>query len=195
MIKDPYKVLGVSPNASDEEIKKAYRRLAKQYHPDRNPGDAEAARRMQEINEAYDQIKNPEKSRSRGFDYEAYGRSQPDADSNWRAALHFARFGRYSEALNALDGCKTRDAKWYALSAIINDGLGYEVTALEHIRRAVSMEPDNLEYLRILEQIESGGFVYRQNAGAYRGFTVHTDPCSSMGLCCMQYMFCRCCCC
>ena len=57
---DPYKVLGVSPNASDEEIKKAYRRLAKLYHPDRNPGDATAAKKMQEVNAAYEQIKNPE---------------------------------------------------------------------------------------------------------------------------------------
>ena len=58
---EPYSVLGLEPGASDEEVKQAYRRLAKKYHPDLNPGDQEAARKMQEVNEAYDQIKNPEK--------------------------------------------------------------------------------------------------------------------------------------
>lgn len=66
MIDDPYKVLGVSPDASDEEIKRAYRNLAKKYHPDLNPGDQEAARKMQEVNAAYEQIKNPEKAAQAG---------------------------------------------------------------------------------------------------------------------------------
>ncbi len=58
MVQDPYKVLGVSPDASDEEIKKAYRDLTKKYHPDLNPGDAKAAEKMNDINAAYDAIKN-----------------------------------------------------------------------------------------------------------------------------------------
>lgn len=60
MINDPYAVLGVSPGASEDEIKTAYRKLAKKYHPDLNPGNAEAARKMNEINAAYDRIKNPQ---------------------------------------------------------------------------------------------------------------------------------------
>ena len=58
MVQDPYKVLGLAPDASDEEVKKAYRELAKKYHPDLHPGDEEAAKRMNEINTAYDQIKS-----------------------------------------------------------------------------------------------------------------------------------------
>ena len=67
MMEDPYQVLGLERGASDEEVKKAYRRLAKKYHPDANPGDAEAARKMQEINAAYEQIKNPPQPGGAGY--------------------------------------------------------------------------------------------------------------------------------
>ena len=60
MARDPYEVLGVSHGASEDEIKTAYRRLAKRYHPDLNPGDPTAAQKMNEVNQAYDQIKNPQ---------------------------------------------------------------------------------------------------------------------------------------
>lgn len=204
MIDDPYKVLGISRDASDEDIKRAYRKLAKQYHPDRNPGDAEAAKKMQQINAAYEQIKNPEKAQSQGGSsgYGSYGydpftgsyqqrsQQQNTGDSYQQAAYNYIRFGRYREALNALANSAERNARWYYLSALANNGLGNQVTALEHIKRAVSMEPDNMEYLRVLEAIEHGGATYRQQAGNYRGFTMRGDPCAGLCLCWLAQMFC-----
>ena len=207
MIDDPYKVLGVSPDASDEEIKRAYRQLAKKYHPDLNPGDQEAARKMQEVNAAYEQIKNPEKAQqsSQGgyggygggyydpfggaYRQQSYGESQT-ADPYQQAAAQYIRFGRYQEARNALDNSQERNARWYYLSALANDGLGNQVTALEHIRRAVSMEPDNPEYQQTLNQIEYGGAAYRQQAGQFRGFSMGGDPCTNLCLCYLANLFC-----
>src|ERR687886_678643 len=60
-VKDPYKTLGVDKKASDEEIKRAYRKLARQYHPDRNPNDPQAEERFKEIQAAYSLLSDPEK--------------------------------------------------------------------------------------------------------------------------------------
>jgi len=68
-MKDYYKILGVSRDASLEEIKKAYRRLALKYHPDRNPGDKEAEEKFKEINEAYAVLSDPEKRKQ----YDMFG--------------------------------------------------------------------------------------------------------------------------
>ena len=204
MIEDPYKVLGVSRDASDEEIKTAYRRLAKKYHPDLNPGDTEAAKKMQQVNAAYEQIKNPEKAaqsqrggQSGGYGgyydpfggygpfgggYSQYGGSQQAEDPYQQAAYNYIRFGRYREAINALSNATNRNARWYYLSALANDGLGNQVTAMEHIRRAVSMEPDNQEYLNFLERMERGGETYRRTAGNFAGFS-GGSVCPSLCLC------------
>ena len=61
MIDDPYKTLGISQNATEDEIKKAYRKKAKEYHPDLHPNDPVAMKKMQEVNKAYDMLMNPEK--------------------------------------------------------------------------------------------------------------------------------------
>ena len=179
MFDDPYKILGVSPDASDDEIKQAYRRLAKQYHPDRNPGDESAAKKMQQINAAYEQIKNPAAYKQPGAGgYSGYGNyggyggySRQTTDEQYlHAATQYIMFGRYREAINILQNMQTKTARWYYLSALANDGIGNQVTALEHIRRAVSMEPDNPEYLQALSAMENGGHAYRQQADTFRGF-------------------------
>ena len=61
---DPYKTLGVGKNASEEEIKKAYRKLARQYHPDRNPGDKKAEERFKEISQAHDILSDADKRKA-----------------------------------------------------------------------------------------------------------------------------------
>ena len=196
MIDDPYQVLGVSPDASDDEIKQAYRRLAKKYHPDRNPGDEEAARQMQRVNAAYEQIKNPEKAHPNqggyGYGYNPYGgyQQQEQGDAYQRAAYQYIRYGRYQEALNTLENAQEKDARWYYLSALANNGLGNQVTALEHIRRALSMEPDNVEYMRVLEAIQSGGAAYRRQAGNFGGFVIRGNPCTNLLWCWLLNMCC-----
>lgn len=219
MIDDPYKVLGVSRDASDDEIKRAYRRLAKKYHPDLNPGDKYAAEQMQKVNAAYEQIKNPEKAAQSsygsqgsyggysgqsgygGYGYDPFGgtwqrtytyrgSTGKEYDQYQQSAYQYIRFGRYQEALNVLRSCTNRDARWYYLSALANDGAGNQVTALEHIRKAVSMEPDNMEYLQALEQIENGGAAYRQRTGSFRGFTMGGSPCTGFCLCYLAHLCC-----
>ncbi|MEG0035935.1 MAG: DnaJ domain-containing protein [Oscillospiraceae bacterium] len=198
MISDPYKVLGVSPGASDDEIKKAYRSLAKRYHPDVNPGDKEAERRMNEINAAYDQIKNPPQAAGFGG-FGSYthagqygGAGMGDESNAVRAAMNYIRTGHYSEAINALAGVPQaeRNARWNYLSAVANYGMGNRIAAIEFAERAVAMEPNNSEYNSLLNELRQGGTAYR---GFSQGF-----PAAGFGgnIClwlCAANMFCRIC--
>src|SRR5207253_8870151 len=75
MPRDYYEVLGVKREASDDEIKKAYRRLARQYHPDRNPGDKQAEANFKEVQEAYDVVSDKQKRAQ----YDRFGHAGPGA--------------------------------------------------------------------------------------------------------------------
>lgn len=74
---DYYKVLGISKNASQEDIKKAYRKLARKYHPDLNPNDAEAEKKFKQINEAHEVLNNPENRKK----YDQYGKDWEHAET------------------------------------------------------------------------------------------------------------------
>jgi molecular chaperone DnaJ len=161
-----------------------------------NPGNEEAARQMQRVNAAYEQITNPEKVNPSGGGYDPFrgyrqSTQQSDTDRYQQAAWQYIRYHRYQEALNTLNSIPERNARWYYLSSLANSGLGNQVTALEHIKRAVSMEPDNMEYLRTLDAMENGGTYYRQQAGNFKGFT-RSDPCTNLCLCALANLLCRC---
>lgn len=195
MVQDPYKVLGVSPDASDEEIKKAYRDLTKKYHPDLNPGDEQAAQKMNDVNAAYDAIKNgTAQQQSYGGAagaQQAYGpygwtgfngfnpytwyqeqarRSQPTERSEYTAARNFIRNRMYKEALTALSGVPAaeRDGRWYYLSGVAKMYQGSKIAALEDARRAVQLDPDCVEYQKLVQQLESGGDFYNNYSTEYR---------------------------
>lgn len=97
---DYYKVLGISKNASEDEIKKAYRKLARKYHPDVNPNDKTAEQKFKEINEANEVLSNPENRKK----YDAYGEHWQHAEEYEKAKQQEqyqrssgAQYGGYSE--------------------------------------------------------------------------------------------------
>ncbi len=188
---DPYKVLGVSPNASDDEIKAAYRRLAKKYHPDLNPGDAEAARKMNEVNAAYDRIKNPQPSSS-GYSgwYDGGGSADYGGSDRLDSAEHYLRNGMFNEAENVLRSIPEaeRRARWYYVSALAAYNKGNRISALEHIRTAVRMEPGNATYRAVLNQMQEGGQVYTSYRQSYPFVRNGTG---NLGRICLSYMLFR----
>ena len=229
---DPYCVLGVDKSASDDEIKKAYRRLSRKYHPDaniNNPHKDEAEARFKEVQQAYQQIMD---ERERGYTsggqggsyagggsgqggssyggygpfggfgpfsgYGGYGQEgnagsgQENTDPHLRAAANYIRSGHYQEALNVLDGIRERSALWYFLSASANSGVGNNVTALEHAREAVRLEPENMQYRMLLERMEGGGTWYQQRQTMY-GYPGSFDSSCCVKLC-VANILCNLCC-
>lgn len=203
---DPYSVLGIPQNASDEEIKRAYRSLSRTYHPDaniNNPNKDQAEAKFKEVQEAYQQIMHEKEYGAsgsygpfRGFHAEyrqagSYG-TEDEEDLHMKAAANFINSGHYREALNLLNGIEKRSAKWYYYSAIANSGIGSNVVALEHAREALRREPGSYQYQMLVSQLESGGAWYQQRQGPYQTtFTGGSSFCTNL---CIANLICNLCC-
>lgn len=189
-MKDPYSVLGVSQTASDDEVKKAYRELARKYHPDNyqnNPLADLAEEKMKEINEAYNTIT---KQRAGGHQntsgsYGSYGNSgqytqshsYSSQDPSFQRIRNLINAGNLSAAEQLLYQIPTKNGEWYFLAGSIAYRKGWLDEALQNYTRAVQMEPNNMEYRQAYNMMQqrSGGY---NPYGQYRS-TTDCDPCSA----------------
>lgn len=190
-MKDPYKVLNVSKDATDDEIKKAYRELARKYHPDNyvgNPLSDLVEEKMKEINEAYDQI---QKERAGHKSYSTG--SSGDTGTGFSDIRNLINAGRYSDAevmLNSISQ-SDRNAEWNFLKGVVLIKRGWYHDAQKYLETACYMAPDNAEYRNTLNQLRNSASSY---GGGYRTSTVgSTSPCDiCTTLICADCM-CECC--
>lgn len=198
MDKDPYKVLGVSPNASDDEIKKAYRELAKKYHPDNypNPDMKElASEKMKEINEAYNAIKDGKARRSRsGSGYSGYsgGPGASGGSETYTQIRLLINSDRIDEAEAALERIPyaERGAEWDFLKGCVCVRRGRYYDAMRLFESACRSDPSNAEYREALNRLKNSSYTargQRSSGGGSGGGCSVCDMCT--GLICAD-----CCC-
>lgn len=185
---DPYKVLGVQPGATQEEISKAYKKLAKKYHPDLHPNDKNAEEKMRQINDAYNLLRSGKANSGSSSDYYNYGDYWKNGNYSENTAFSAVRrclqLGRFYDALKLLDAINQRDGQWYYLASVAHYNLGNMSTAMNYCSKAVSLEPDNMEYRAFLNEIENYGSNYSQRRTTYT--SVNMNSCFR----CMPWLLC-----
>ncbi len=184
---DPYVVLGVSPKATDDEIKTAYRELARKYHPDNyadNPLSDLAKEKMQEINEAYDSIMNSRRGNN--------GSSANNGSGEFAHIRNLVFSGRLEEAQELLDGVPvaSRTAEWYFLNGSVQYKRGWFEGAYSSFSTACRMDPQNPEYREAFNRIsrQSGRQYSPYSSSQNMGGCVSCDPCTSLCIadCCCE---------
>ena len=196
---DPYNILGIGRNASDDEVKKAYREMARKYHPDKNPGNQAAEEMFKIVQDAYREIMDERKNggstfgtgtgaaggfrQDAGAGYGAGGNYYGPAENatRYQAAANYINNGYFREAFNVLTNVKERDAMWYYLSALTNAGLGNNYEAMRQASTAVQMEPGNPMYQELVSRLSYGGMnYYSRQQGMTGGSTSGADYCANL---------------
>ena len=167
-MKDPYEVLGVPHGASDEEIKKAYRELARKYHPDNyanNPLADLAQEKMKEINEAYDALtKGGAQSGPQSYTGQPgySGQQSYSGSAIYNEIRRLIQTGNLDAAESRLDGIANHNAEWYFLRGAIAQRRGWLDEAAQNFRIAVNLDPNNMEYRAALNSVSGrGAYTYR----------------------------------
>ncbi len=184
-MRDPYEVLGVPSSATDEEVKKAYRNLARKYHPDNyhdSPLADVAQEKMKEINEAYEEVQSMRKNGGAGqSSYGGYGRNpygQNPYGGGYGGDPAFARVrmsiaqGELNLAEELLNAMSDHNAEWNFLKGAICYRRGWMDEAKRYYETAVQMNPNNPEYRRALDILEGQGTTYRPNGYGNRSTAV-----------------------
>ena len=199
MKKDPYAILGVSPRASDDEVKKAYRELARKYHPDNyqnNPLADLAEEKMKEVNEAYDAI-NQMRSGGSGYQQQAqtqtgrgysgaqtggyqYRPRSSSSNPQYSQIRGWINMGNLDYADRMLQKLVPADGEWYYLKGCICQRRGWLDEALKYFQKAVNLEPSNMEYRQALAYAQQGGQAYQPGGGYSANQGAPLDCCTTI---------------
>ncbi|MBQ3521031.1 MAG: DnaJ domain-containing protein [Firmicutes bacterium] len=198
---NPYEVLGISENASEEEIKRAYKEMVKKYHPDKyqdNPLADLAEEKLQEVNEAYDML--IKKGASSSYDYgfggsSGFGGGASGGGSGRPDYMQVRRLidaNNLREAEKILNGTRDRSAEWFFLAGMVSYKKGWYDDARNKLQTASEMEPGNMEYSQAYGRIINMGGQF-QNQARGRGYNQQGGD----DLCCqaLQCYICADCCC
>ncbi len=190
-MRDPYEVLGVSRNASQEEIKKAYRELSRKYHPDSytdNPLADLAEEKFKEVQEAYQQIMN---GQAGGYDSGYTGYRQQNTGEVYTDVRNMLNARRYYDALNVLRPMGNRTAEWHYCYAVASLGIGNNGDAMDHAVQAANMAPGNMEYASFLRHMQNQNSRYQQRP-TYQNRNGNNSCCTG-DVCCDLWLADTCC--